>query len=95
MCAIENNLSVKQSEYDISLNELDKKDAIGNFLPNLNLNSSSSWNSGLTTDVTTGLLRNQTTQTTFGGLTSEVLIYRGLRNQNQLKKAELSILASQ
>ncbi len=93
--AIENNLSVKQSEYDISLTEIDKKDAIGNFLPNLNLNSSSSWNSGLTTDVTTGLLRNQTTQTTFGGLSSEVLIYRGLRNQNQLKKAELSILASQ
>ena len=89
--AIENNINVKQSENNISLAEIDKKDAIGNFIPNLNLNSSAAWNSGLTTDVTTGVLINQTTQTTNGGISSGVAIYRGLRNQNQLRKAELSI----
>jgi len=68
--AIENNLTVKQSEYDISLSEIDKKDAVGNFLPNLNLNTSQSWNSGLTIDVATGILINATTQTTSGGLSS-------------------------
>jgi outer membrane protein len=93
--AIENNINVKQSENNIALAEIDKKDAIGNFIPNLNLNSSAAWNSGLTTDVTTGVLINQTTQTTNGGISSGVAIYRGLRNQNQLRKAELSILASQ
>ncbi|MCK5678267.1 MAG: TolC family protein [Flavobacteriaceae bacterium] len=92
--AIENNLTVKQSEYDISLAEIDRKDAIGNFIPSLNLNSSHSWNSGLTTDVTTGVLRNQTTQTTSGGVSSGVLIYKGLQNHNQLRKADLSILAN-
>ena len=92
--AIENNLTVKQSEYDISLAEIDRKDAVGNFIPSLNLNSSHSWNSGLTTDVTTGVLRNQTTQTTSGGISSGVLIYKGLQNHNQLRKADLSILAS-
>jgi len=90
--AIENNLTVKQSEYDISLSEIDRKDAIGNFLPNLNINGSHSWNSGLTTDVTTGVLRNQTTQTTSGGISSGILIYGGLQNHNQLRKTDLSIL---
>ena len=93
--AIENNINVKQSENNIALAEINKKDAIGNFIPNLNLSSSAAWNSGLTTDVTTGVLINQTTQTTNGGLSSGVAIYRGLRNQNELRKAELSILASQ
>ena len=93
--AIENNITVKQSENNIALAEVDKRGAIGNFIPNLNLNSSAGWNSGLTTDVTTGVLINQTTQTTSGGISSGVSIYRGLRNQNELRRAELSILASQ
>ena len=93
--AIENNISVKQSENNIALAEIDKRAAIGNFIPNLNFNSSAAWNAGLTTDVTTGVLINQTTQTTNGGISSGVAIYRGLRNQNELRRAELSILASQ
>lgn len=92
--AIENNISIKQSEYDINLAEIDKKDAVGNFLPTLNLNGSHSWNSGLTTDVTTGVLRNQTTQTTNGGASMGIAIYSGLQNINQLRKSEISILAN-
>ena len=82
--AIENNITVKQNENNIDLAEIDKKDAIGNFIPTLNLNSSASWNRGLTQDASTGVLVNETTQTTFGGLSSGVPIYRGMRNQNQL-----------
>lgn len=93
--AINNNINIKQSENDIALAEIQKKDAIGSFIPSLNLNSSAAWNSGLTTDVTTGVLINQTTQTTNGGISSGVSIYRGMRNQNELRRAELSIMASQ
>jgi len=93
--AIENNINVKQSENDIAMAEISKRDAVGNFIPSLNLNSAGSWNAGLTTDASTGVLVNQTTQTTNGGLSSGVAIYRGLRNQNELRRAELSILASQ
>src|SRR5210317_1642860 len=93
--AIENNISVKQSENSIALAEIDKRSAIGNFIPNLNLNSNSGWNSGLTVDPTTGVLVNQTTATANGGLSSGVSIYRGLRNQNELRRADLSILAGQ
>ena len=93
--AIENNITVKQSENNIELAEVDKRGAIGSFIPTLNMNTTAGWNAGLTTDVTTGVLINQTTQTTNGGISSGVDIYRGLRNQNQLRRAELSILASQ
>lgn len=92
--AIENNLSIKQSEYDISLAEIDKKNAVGNFLPNFNINGSHAWNSGLTTDVTTGVLRNQTTRTTAGGISSGITLYKGLQNHNQLRRAELGILGN-
>ena len=74
--AIENNISVKQSENSIALAEIDKRSAIGNFIPNLNLNSNSGWNSGLTVDPTTGVLVNQTTATANGGLSSGVSIFK-------------------
>jgi len=92
--AIENNISVKQSEYDIDLAEIDKKDAVGNYLPSLNLNGAHSWNTGLTTDVTTGVLRNLTNQNTSAGASVGVAIYGGLQNLNQLRKTEIGILAN-
>lgn len=92
--AIENNITVKQNEYDISIAEVDKKDAIGNYLPTFNINGSHSWNSGLNTDISTGLNVNQTTQTTSGGLSSGILIYGGLQNLNALRRSELNILAN-
>jgi outer membrane protein len=38
----ENNISVKQTELDIKSSSIDKKAAIGNFLPSLNANASHS-----------------------------------------------------
>jgi outer membrane protein len=52
----ENNISVKQTELDIKSSSIDKKAAIGNFLPSLNANASHSWNICLNQDITTGLL---------------------------------------
>lgn len=93
--ALKNNISIQQSELDVKLTQVSKSDAIGNFLPNINANSSHSWNIGLNQNITTGLLENQTTQFTSAGLNSNVAIYNGLQNQNRLRKANLSLLASQ
>ncbi|GAA3601947.1 TolC family protein [Flavivirga amylovorans] len=93
--ALENNISIKQSGLDLELSELSKKGAIGNFLPTLSASGSHSWNIGLNQNITTGLLENQTTQFTSIGLSSNVPIYSGLRNINQLHRANLEILASQ
>ncbi|MCF8322462.1 MAG: TolC family protein [Flavobacterium sp.] len=93
--AIQNNITIKETELDAKNSAIDKKGAIGNFLPTFNANASHSWNIGLNQDITTGLLRNQTTQFTSAGASVGIDIYKGLQNQNTLRKANLSIIAAQ
>lgn len=93
--ALENNISIQQSELNVLQGEIDKKDAFGNFLPSFNASANHSWNIGLNQNITTGLLENLTTQFTAFGLNSNVTIYNGLRNVNQLHRANLAILANQ
>ncbi|WP_395048603.1 TolC family protein [Flavobacterium sp.] len=92
--AIDNNISIKQTELDTKTADIGKKDAIGNFIPSLNSNASHSWNVGLNQDPTTGLLRNQTTQYSSMGAGVGFDIYKGMQNQNALRKANLSIIAA-
>ena len=92
--AIKNNISIKQSELDAKSAAIEKSSAIGGFLPSLNINGSHSWNIGLNQNITTGLLENQTTQFTSAGLNSNIDVYNGMQNQNRLRKANLSLLAS-
>jgi outer membrane protein len=92
--AIKNNISIKQSELDAKSAAIDKSSAIGGFLPSLNINGSHSWNIGLNQNITTGLLENQTTQFTAAGLNSNIDVYNGMQNQNRLRRANLTLLAS-
>jgi len=92
--ALKNNISIKQSELDTKLVDIDKKLAVGNFLPNLNAGGSHSWNIGLNQNITTGLLENQTIQFTSASLNSSINIYNGLQNQNRLRRAKLAQTAS-
>ncbi len=92
--AIQNNISIKQTELDSKTAIINKKGAMGSFFPTVNANASHSWNIGLNQDITTGLLQNQTTQFTSAGLNVGVDIYKGMQNQNTLRKANLSIVAA-
>jgi outer membrane protein len=93
--ALENNISIKQSELDIENAALTKKDAFGNYLPSLNASASNAWNTGLTQDITTGILRNQTTRNSSYSITAGITVFRGLQNLRQLQVAKLQQLASQ
>src|SRR5690606_584003 len=93
--AIENNVSIKQTERDNKLAEVNKKDAYGNFLPGVNATASHSWNVGLNTNITTGILEKQTTQFTSMGASSAVDIFKGLHNQNRFRKSKLALISSQ
>jgi outer membrane protein len=92
--AVQNNITIKQTELDTKNAAIDRKGAMGNFLPSLNASASHSWNIGLNQDITTGLLQNQTTQFTSMGANVGVDIYKGLQNQNRLRRANLSIVAT-
>jgi outer membrane protein len=92
--ALEHNISIQLTDLDIKTAVIDKKDAFGNFLPSVNANTSHSWNIGLNQDITTGILQNKTTQFTSAGVSVGVDIYKGLQNQNTLRKANLSNIAA-
>ena len=93
--AIDENISIKQSELDYVDSEINRKNAVGNFIPNINIGSSHSWNVGLNQNITTGLLENITTQFSSMNLNLGVDIYNGLKNIKQLHLANLRILSSQ
>ena len=93
--AIDENISIKQSELDYVDAEISRKNAIGNFIPNVNVGSSHSWNVGLNQNITTGLLENITTQFSSMNLNLGIDVYNGLKNIKQLHLANLRILSSQ
>ncbi|MFB9108839.1 TolC family protein [Flavobacterium gyeonganense] len=92
--ALDNNITIKLSELDVKNSVIDKRGALGNYLPAVNANASHSWNIGLNQNITTGLLENQTTQYSSIGASVGVDIYKGLQNQNTYRRAKLSIVAS-
>tara|TARA_B110000208_G_scaffold122330_1_gene149251 strand:+ start:1391 stop:2815 length:1425 start_codon:yes stop_codon:yes gene_type:complete len=93
--ALEKNITIKQSELDIANAELDKSNAFWNFLPNINAQTSHSWNIGLNQNITTGLLENLTTQFSSLGVNMGVDVYNGLQNVKRLHRANLAIIAQQ
>ena len=93
--ALANNISVKQSELDYETAEIAKRDAFGNFLPSLNGSASNSWNTGLTQNVTTGVLQSQTTRNSSYNVTAGITLFNGLRNIRASQRAEMARLAAQ
>lgn len=93
--ALENNLTVEQFELDLQNAMIDKSDATGNFLPNLNASAGVSNNVGFS--IVPGS-NAPTTESTFGangGFSSNVTLFDGLRNIHTLNRAKLSAIASQ
>jgi outer membrane protein len=64
-------------------------------LPSINGSASNSWNTGLTQDVTTGILRNITSRSSSYSVSAGVTVFSGLRNHRELQKAKMQQLSSQ
>ncbi len=92
--AIDNNITIQQTELDLESADIDRQAAIGNFLPNLNANAGNSWQTGLTQNVLTGVLESQQTRNSSFGVTAGVRIIDGFRNHKLLDRAELSKIAA-
>ena len=92
--ALDNNITIKQTQLDEESAIIEKKDAIGNYLPTLNANASNNWNSGLTQNITTGILETQTLRNSSYSVTAGVRIFNGFRNKKSLDRAELSRIAA-
>jgi len=93
--AVENNLTIEQFELDLENAKIDKSDALGNFLPNLNASTSASSNTGFSINPTTNAPTNSTAYNVNGGINSNVTLFNGLRNVHQMNRAKLNAIASQ
>ncbi len=93
--AIEKNISIQQSKLDIESIAIERKDAIGNFLPSANASGSHSWNIGLNINPITNAAETQTFQNTSMGVNVGIDIYKGMQNQNRLRRANLTKIAGQ
>jgi outer membrane protein len=93
--ALTNNISVKQSALDVDLTDIEKSDAIGNFLPSINAGPTISKNTGLSFNPTTNAPETVTALNLSGGVNIGYTLFDGLRNFRQVQRAEISKLASQ
>ncbi len=93
--ALENNISVKQSQLDIEITEADKLEAIGNFLPSLNADVRVSKSTGLSLNPTNNQYENTTLGSASGGVNVGYTLFDGLKNVRQLQRSKLSALAAQ
>lgn len=93
--ALDNNIQIKESSLNLEESEIDRSDALGNYLPDVNLSASNNWNSGLTQDVTTGILEQQTTRNLSLNATAGIPLFQGLQNLKQWQRAKLTKLANE
>ncbi|MFJ1261415.1 TolC family protein [Capnocytophaga canis] len=93
--ALEKNISIKQSEIDLSASDVDKLQARGAFVPSLNSNMTYSLNEGKNINPVTNQFENTFFQSASGGVNMDMTLFAGLRNWRQLKRAELGRMAAQ
>ena len=93
--ALSNNISIKQSTLNIELTEIEKSDAIGNFLPSINAGPTISKNTGLSFNPITNQPETVTALNLAGGVSVGYTLFDGLQNFRQVQRAEISKLASQ
>jgi len=93
--ALENNISIKQSQLDSELADIEKSQAVTNFFPNLNGNASYNINTGANINPATNQFENETFKSASGGISSGINIFAGFQNWKNLQRAKLNQVASQ
>ncbi|MDP5230594.1 MAG: TolC family protein [Cellulophaga sp.] len=93
--AVDNNLTIEQFELDLETVKIEKSDALGDFLPTLNAQSSVAAQTGLSFDPTTNQAVTTTILTATGGFSSNLTLFDGLRNVHRYNRAKMNAIASQ
>ena len=93
--ALDNNISVKQSELDLAATDIEKMSATGAFLPSLNFSTSTSENTGLSFNPLTNNAQTTTFLSVNGSVNVGYTVFDGLRNYRRVQRAALSQLSRQ
>jgi outer membrane protein len=93
--AIENNLTVKNQELSLNVNEVNSKQARMNLLPTLNASGQYGYNWGRSINPETNLVTQQQQANGFGSLNANWTLFSGMRNLNSIKQADASLVSRQ
>ncbi|MBQ0735166.1 TolC family protein [Aquimarina celericrescens] len=93
--ALENNITIKQSELDIESASIDRLGALGNFVPSVSANGTLSSNTGANINPVTNAFETSTFTSFTTGVNVGLTLFDGLRNLRQLQRAKLNKLLSQ
>ncbi len=93
--ALENNISVRQSELDVELTDIENLTAIGRFLPDINLSSRAVESTGLSFNPITNQPQSSTVLSVTGGVSIGYTLFNGLRNFKEVQRAKISKMAAQ
>lgn len=92
--ALENNITVKQTELDTEIADENLVTARGNFIPNLNGSASQNWNFGSFISNDGTRVARDSRGNSFS-LNTGVTLFNGFRNTSVFKQAKLGIESSQ
>lgn len=92
--ALDNNISIKQSELDLKVSDVEKLEAIGNFLPSLSGSASYSINTGANINPATNQFNNETFKSFSANVNGGVNLFNGLANWRNLQRAKLNKMAN-
>ena len=93
--ALENNISIKQSELDLKAVDIEDLTALGNFIPTLNGSAGVSESVGLGFNPATNQPETVTFLSANGSINAGYTVFDGLRNVRQVQRAKISRLANQ
>jgi outer membrane protein len=92
--AFEKNISIKQSQLNVDLAEIDQKNAFGNLLPNLNAQASHGYNWGQRIDPFTNQFATERIRSNSLGISTSVNLFNGFQARNALEQAQINLMAS-
>jgi len=88
--ALTNNIQVKQTSLQADVTEVNLKQAKANRLPDLNGNFGYGFNQGRNVDPLTNSYINQQLTSSYVGLSSDVILFNGMRLQNLIKQSNFN-----
>jgi outer membrane protein len=93
--ALENNLTVKNQELTVGINEVNVLQSKLNLLPSVNGSANYGRNWGRSINPGTNIVTNQEQDNGFGSLSANWTLFSGMRNLNTIKQSEANLSARQ
>jgi outer membrane protein len=92
--ALKNNISIKQSELDLKTSDIERLEAIGNFLPNITGSTSFGINTGANINPVTNQFENESFRSASANLNTGLNLFNGMLNWKNLQRVKLNKIAN-